>query len=104
MEMARKVAVMAVAILLGLAEISVAMDVCGVSEDGLTACKPWVTKPCPTEVPPAVCCDNLSKADFDCFCKYKHSMLLSSFGIDPDLALALPAKCNLPRSEEHTSE
>ncbi|CAK9309876.1 unnamed protein product [Citrullus colocynthis] len=98
MEMARKVAVMMVVILVGLAGISVAMDVCGVDEDGLTTCKPWVTKPCPTELPPAACCDSLSKADFDCFCKYKHSMLLSSLGIDPDLALALPAKCSLPNT------
>lgn len=99
MEMARKVEVMAVVmILVGLVGISVAMDVCGVSDDGLTACKPWVTNPCPTDVPPTACCDGLSKADFGCLCNYKHSLLLPSLGIDPDLALALPAKCSLPNT------
>ncbi|KAE8646276.1 hypothetical protein Csa_016013 [Cucumis sativus] len=98
MEMAQKVTVMVVLILVGLAGISIAMEVCGVDEDGLTACKPWVTKPCPAEMPPAACCNKLSNADFDCFCKYKNSMLLSSFGIDSDLALALPVKCNIPNT------
>ncbi|KAL0561473.1 hypothetical protein IC582_001901 [Cucumis melo] len=95
MEMALKVKITAVVILVGIAGISIVMEMCGVDEEGLTACKPWVTKPCPTEMPPATCCNKLSNADFSCFCKYKNSMLLSSFGIDPDLALALPVKCNI---------
>ncbi|KAG6593049.1 putative lipid-transfer protein DIR1, partial [Cucurbita argyrosperma subsp. sororia] len=89
---------MTMVMLVSLSGALAEMDVCGVSQDGLTACKPWVTKPCPTELPPAACCDGLSKADFGCFCNYKHSLVLPSLGIDPDLALALPAKCSLPNS------
>ncbi|KAG6576032.1 putative lipid-transfer protein DIR1, partial [Cucurbita argyrosperma subsp. sororia] len=93
---ALKVVVMVMVV--SLAEMAMAVDVCGVNKDGLKACKPWVMKPCPTELPPAACCDGLSKADLGCFCKYKHSMLLSSLGIDLHLALALPAKCSLPNT------
>ncbi|XP_022156089.1 putative lipid-transfer protein DIR1 [Momordica charantia] len=98
MEMTRTVAALAVAVavLVSLAGISGAVNVCGVDEDGLTACKPWVTKPCPTDPPPVACCNGLSKADFGCFCNYKNSLVLPSLGIEPNLALALPAKCGLP--------
>ncbi|KAG8388865.1 hypothetical protein BUALT_Bualt02G0169500 [Buddleja alternifolia] len=76
-----------------------AVTLCNVTEDGLTACRPSVTQPNPV-APSPECCDAVSGADFKCLCSYKNSFMLPSFGIDPDLALALPAKCNLPSPSE----
>ncbi|KAL9169324.1 hypothetical protein ABFS82_04G071900 [Erythranthe guttata] len=76
-----------------------AMDLCNVTEDGLTACKPSVVQPNPVEPSPE-CCDAVSGADLKCLCSYKNSFMLPSLGIDPDLALALPAKCNIPNPTE----
>lgn len=71
-----------------------AIDLCNMSEDGLMACKPAVTAPEPAD-PTAECCQALSGADLSCLCSYRNSFVLPSLGIDPDLALALPSKCNL---------
>ncbi|PIN06498.1 hypothetical protein CDL12_20953 [Handroanthus impetiginosus] len=93
----KMVAVMALlVVLLGGAT---AISLCNVTEDGFMACKPSVTPPYP--VPPSPeCCDAVSGADFNCLCSYRNSLMLPSLGIDPDLALALPAKCNLPTPGE----
>ncbi|KAG6433459.1 hypothetical protein SASPL_105073 [Salvia splendens] len=72
-----------------------AMTLCNVTDDGFTACKPSVTPPNPV-MPSPECCEAVTGADLQCLCSYKHSFLLPSLGIDPDLALALPAKCNVP--------
>ncbi|GER40647.1 lipid-transfer protein [Striga asiatica] len=70
-------------------------SVCNMTEEGLEACKPSVTQPSP--VPPSTeCCDAVRGADLKCLCSYRNSVMLPALGIDPDLALALPAKCNLP--------
>lgn len=71
-----------------------AMELCKMSEDGLMACKAAVTAPEPAE-PTAECCEALSGADLSCLCSYRNSFVLPSLGIDPDLAMALPSKCNL---------
>ncbi|KAK4743915.1 hypothetical protein SAY87_010227 [Trapa incisa] len=71
---------------------------CKMDEDGLLACKPSVTKPDPVD-PSADCCKALSGADLDCLCSYKNSMMLPALGIDPELAMGLPAKCGLPNPE-----
>lgn len=71
-----------------------AMDLCKMSEDGLMACRPAVTAPEPAD-PTAECCEALSGADLSCLCSYRNSFVLPSLGIDPDLAMALPSKCNL---------
>lgn len=71
-----------------------ALELCNMNEDGLTACKPSVTTPNPVDPTPP-CCEALSAADLTCLCGYRHSFVLPSLGIDPDLAIALPAKCNL---------
>ncbi|KAL6214280.1 hypothetical protein ACLB2K_013717 [Fragaria x ananassa] len=75
-------------------EGSRAFTFCNMSEDGLTACKPSVMKPNPSD-PTAECCKDLSAADLDCLCGYKTSPVLPGFGIDPTLAMGLPAKCGL---------
>lgn len=75
---------------------SKAMSLCNMDDQGLMACKPSVTPPPPDPVDPSSdCCDALKGADLKCLCSYKNSFLLPSLGIDPDLALALPPKCNL---------
>ncbi|KAI3450121.1 hypothetical protein Pfo_006786 [Paulownia fortunei] len=88
-----------VAVIVVVLDGAKAMSLCNVTEDGFTACKPSVTPPNP--VPPSPeCCDAVSGADLKCLCSYRNSFLLPSLGIDPDLALALPAKCNLPSPSE----
>lgn len=64
------------------------------SEEGLEACKPAVTKPNPAE-PSSECCEALKGADLKCLCSYKNSSELPFLGIDPTLATSLPAKCSL---------
>lgn len=71
------------------------VSLCKMDEDGLMACKPSVTKPNPVD-PSDDCCKALFAADLDCLCSYRNSMLLPALGIDPELAMGLPAKCGLP--------
>lgn len=80
-------------------EGSRALELCKMSEQGLNACKPAVTQPNPVN-PTSECCQALSGADLTCLCSYKNSMVLPALGIDPNLALALPAKCNLAAPSE----
>lgn len=71
------------------------VSLCKMNEDGLVACKPSVTKP-NTVDPTPDCCKALSGADLNCLCSYRNSMMLPALGIDPELAMGLPAKCGLP--------
>ncbi|GAB2282408.1 hypothetical protein Dimus_016953 [Dionaea muscipula] len=68
---------------------------CEMSQDGLMSCKTAVTKPNPAE-PTAGCCEALSGANLTCLCSYRNSLVLPSLGIDPVLAMGLPAKCKNP--------
>ena len=95
METARKL-VLVVALLVLLVEVSNAQTICNVSANDLLTCKPAVTKPNPAP-PTQACCSVLARTDLGCLCKYKNSNLLPSLGIDPNLAVQLPAKCHLPR-------
>ena len=72
-----------------------AQTICNVSVAGLMACKSAVTPPHPAP-PSGDCCSALSHADMRCLCSYRNSQLLPSLGIDPNLAMQLPAKCKLP--------
>nr|DAD24200.1 TPA_asm: hypothetical protein HUJ06_025663 [Nelumbo nucifera] len=76
--------------------MSNSQTICNMSQEGLMACKPSVTAPNPSP-PSTMCCSALSGADMHCLCSYKNSNMLPSLGIDPQLALQLPAKCNLPQ-------
>ncbi|XP_030547759.1 putative lipid-transfer protein DIR1 [Rhodamnia argentea] len=84
----------AVVVAVALAGGSEAITLCKMSDDQLTACKPAVTKPDPAEPTPE-CCAALSAADLGCLCSYKNSAVLPALGIDPGLAMGLPAKCGL---------
>ncbi|KAJ4847953.1 hypothetical protein Tsubulata_012164 [Turnera subulata] len=92
----RRVVVFAlVLIMAALFEGSRAVTLCNMTEDGLQECKPSVTQPNPADPPSPGCCQALQGADLTCLCSYRNSFLLPSLGIDPDLAMALPSKCNL---------
>ncbi|KAL0792542.1 hypothetical protein Bca101_063919 [Brassica carinata] len=88
---------MIVVVMAILAERSVAIDICGMTQSELNECKPAVSKENPTN-PSAPCCDALKHANYSCLCGYKNSPLLGSFGIDPALAAGLPSKCNMPNA------
>ncbi|XP_057508393.1 putative lipid-transfer protein DIR1 [Actinidia eriantha] len=92
----KKIGAMAVAALIVVTLMAGldALVLCDMDDDGLMACKPAVTKPNP-EAPSPPCCEALSGANLTCLCGYRNSFMLPSLGIDPDLAMALPAKCNL---------
>ncbi|KAH1037860.1 hypothetical protein AAZX31_20G233300 [Glycine max] len=96
MYLKQKQMIVGVALVVFLLLISVkGQSICNVSLPDLMTCKPAVTPPNPTP-PSQQCCSVLSHADLPCLCSYKNSPLLPSLGIDPKLALQLPAKCNLP--------
>ncbi|XP_068666712.1 putative lipid-transfer protein DIR1 [Aristolochia californica] len=68
---------------------------CDITQEGLYACKPSVSGPKPV-TPSEACCKALKGANMPCLCSYKNKNILQIFGIDPKLAMDLPAKCHLP--------
>ena len=83
--------------LLGLSiSVALGIEICNISSDQLKICKPAVTKPNP-EKPTTACCKLLGAANITCFCEYgkDYPYVLTLAGIDPDLAKALPQKCDL---------
>ncbi|CAI9776589.1 unnamed protein product [Fraxinus pennsylvanica] len=100
MENGRKlVAVVTTMVILVVLDGAKAASFCNMTEDGLEACRPSVTQPNPVE-PSSECCGALSNADLKCLCSYRNSIVLPALGIDPDLALGLPVKCNLTTPAE----
>ncbi|XP_009339897.2 putative lipid-transfer protein DIR1 [Pyrus x bretschneideri] len=79
----------------GFVHVVNAQNICNVSVSDLMSCRPAVTSPNPAP-PTKACCAALSHANLSCLCSYKNSSVLPSLGIDPNLALQLPAKCKLP--------
>ena len=73
---------------------------CNMTQDGLTACKPAIMGPKPAPKPTDACCTALAHADLNCLCSYKNSGWLAVLRIDPDLAMQLPAKCNMTPPEK----
>jgi Probable lipid transfer len=67
-------------------------EICNMTKQQLEECKPAVSGSNPSP-PSAECCDALKSADLPCLCSYKN--YLPSLGIDPNLAIQLPAKCGL---------
>ncbi|KAL6211595.1 hypothetical protein ACLB2K_016818 [Fragaria x ananassa] len=78
-------------------------SICRMTKDGFLACAPSVTASATPgfipAAPTAECCSALSVADFPCLCFFmRNSKILNAYGVDPSLAMQLPAKCNLARS------
>ncbi|PRQ23584.1 putative bifunctional inhibitor/plant lipid transfer protein/seed storage helical [Rosa chinensis] len=76
-------------------------SICRMTKDGFVACAPSVTATpgIIPAAPTAECCSALSVADFPCLCFFmRNSKLLTTYGVDPNLAMQLPAKCKLARS------
>ena len=77
--------------------MSVAMaddGICNMTKAGLDSCQPAVTGSPPPD-PSQECCQALTAADLPCLCSYKNSLWLPVFGINPEIAMQLPEKCNL---------
>lgn len=92
-----KIGVMALLFFVAIATSGLTVDaqsICNVPLESLATCKPAVTQPHPT-APSKECCTAISHADMKCLCSYKNSTMLPSLGIDPDLAVHLPAKCQI---------
>ncbi|PKA48611.1 Putative lipid-transfer protein DIR1 [Apostasia shenzhenica] len=72
--------------------------VCNMSRDGFAACRPAISlsAPTPAPVPTDACCSAVAGADLTCLCGYKNSVMLPYLGINPNLAMQLPAKCHVP--------
>ncbi|XP_047315306.1 putative lipid-transfer protein DIR1 [Impatiens glandulifera] len=71
--------------------------ICNTTLPGLLSCKAAATRPPPPPpAPTANCCKVLSWANLSCLCTYKNSSVLAVIGIDPQLAVNLPGKCNIP--------
>lgn len=73
------------------------MKFCNMSYTDLLACRPAVSGMTPA-MPSKACCDALAGADMGCLCNYKlkKGSNMAMFGVDPNLAIQLPTKCNLP--------
>ncbi|XP_015900796.2 putative lipid-transfer protein DIR1 [Ziziphus jujuba] len=101
MEMANKKLGMVTALLLGILVMALVANgeqsICNMSKEGFKSCEPSVTGQNPPP-PSAACCSALSKADMQCLCLFKNSRLLGLYGIDPNVAMQLPDKCNLGQS------
>ena len=73
-----------------------AFGVCNMSDDGLNSCRPAVRRNHPAPLTKR-CCDALRGANLVCFCNYlNNSFLLRILGVDRNLAMQLPARCNIP--------
>ncbi|KAI4378975.1 hypothetical protein MLD38_016388 [Melastoma candidum] len=74
--------------------------ICNVTMAGLETCLPAVRDPNP-QPPTAVCCTALKPANFPCFCQYKNNPIVKAMGIDINLAMKLPAECNIKGAPNH---
>nr|AOC88989.1 type 6 nonspecific lipid transfer protein LTP602 [Elaeis guineensis] len=88
--------VLVVATTMEMGLVSGAQGICNMTRDELMACKPCISTVKPVEKPADVCCTAIAHADLPCFCAYKNSGMLPYLGIDPSLAMQLPAKCSVP--------
>ncbi|EEF43304.1 lipid binding protein, putative [Ricinus communis] len=97
-----KIAIVALVLVLVLAIVVNGENPCRLTNEGIEACRPSVTGQNPA-APSDACCAALSKADLQCLCFYKNNYpwLLSSYKIDPNLAMQLPVKCKLVGESFH---
>jgi len=86
---------------IGNAEFSTGITICNLTRDERETCGPYVsgeTSVQGTRKTFKACCSVMAKADLECFCRYKNSILLPYYDINPKLALELPVKCKLRKS------
>ncbi|KAF3336551.1 putative lipid-transfer protein DIR1 [Carex littledalei] len=60
-----------------------ALSLCGMNNDDITACLPSVRGFIPPRPTPN-CCRAVRKANLQCFCSYKHSVLIRQLGVNVD--------------------
>ncbi|KAI5649136.1 hypothetical protein M9H77_35141 [Catharanthus roseus] len=71
-------------------------NICGITIDQLMTCKSAVESP--DSIPSADCCSALKKVHPPtCLCQYQSS--LAAFGIDKNLAMQIPEKCQLDNAK-----
>lgn len=92
--MAAAMAMVAVMVCIDV-DVAAGQGLCKMTQEGLTACKPSISTGKAETNPTESCCSALKQADLTCLCSYKNSSLLQYLGIDPKLAMQLPAKCSI---------
>lgn len=76
-------------------DVAAGQGLCQMTPEGLAACKPSISTGKAEANPTEACCSALKQADLTCLCSYKKSNMLPLLGIDPKLAMQLPAKCSI---------
>ncbi|KAG6582086.1 putative lipid-transfer protein DIR1, partial [Cucurbita argyrosperma subsp. sororia] len=82
-------------VLIAMIGLGEAQTICNMSFPDIFSCSSSVMPPNPTP-PTTQCCTALLHADLTCLCNYQKTGAFSYLGIDPNLALQLPNKCNIP--------
>ncbi|KEH30406.1 putative bifunctional inhibitor/plant lipid transfer protein/seed storage helical [Medicago truncatula] len=101
MDSYKKVMIMVMLLAIGNAKFSTSITICNLTREERETCEPYVSGENSVDATRKTfkaCCSVMAKADLECFCRYKNSILLSYYGIDPKLALELPVKCKLRKS------
>ncbi|KAG6529292.1 putative lipid-transfer protein DIR1 [Zingiber officinale] len=76
-------------------DVAAGQGLCKMTQEGLTACKPSISTVKAEANPSEACCSALKQANLTCLCSFRNSNLLPYLGINPDLAMQLPAKCSI---------
>ncbi|KAI4364518.1 hypothetical protein MLD38_020598 [Melastoma candidum] len=92
--------VLAIVVAILVAGSAAQSTICNVTVAGLETCLPAVRDPNP-QPPTEACCKALKPANFPCFCQYKNNPIVKAMGIDINLAMKLPAKCNIKGAPSH---
>ncbi|XP_026419804.1 putative lipid-transfer protein DIR1 [Papaver somniferum] len=75
------------------------VTICNMDSSQLAECLPAISSGQASPPPPTPgCCDVMKLADMHCLCTYK--VILPAFGVDPELAMGVPKKCNLTAPPE----
>ncbi|KAH7670526.1 Bifunctional inhibitor/lipid-transfer protein/seed storage 2S albumin protein [Dioscorea alata] len=74
---------------------------CNMTQKGIVACKPVMTIGADPAMPVADdCCTALRVANIPCLCAQRSNPMIKYFGIDPNLALSIPSRCNIGSSAD----
>jgi Probable lipid transfer len=67
---------------------------CGLNDKGIEACLPAVRRLHPSS-PTRICCGYVKTANQKCFCQYRNSYLIHTFGINVAQVRKLPGMCGI---------